>query len=270
MKKALIGFSIIIFIFLSTLFINSWIVDKKNEADVIVLEARILELETSLQKYRENYSDIFEIRDRYRSSIREILELLYDKEAPMSIGGIQEDVELNDEVIFLQLRQTISTMEDDQRMLRDVKNYLEARREFINSFPFIWPIQTNGVPRISSGYGFREDLFGEDRLGFHSGIDIPGNEGQPIIATADGVVRVVIYDDERLGDIVVLEHDFGFTTGYSHMEESYVYAGQRVQRGEVIGAMGSEGTHSTGPHLHYEIRKNNQPMDPLLLLSTNY
>lgn len=269
-NKVLLGFSIVIFIFISTLFINNWIIDKKNEADMIALKAEIEELEGYLVQYRENYSEVFEIRNRYRSSIREILQLLYAKEFPMSVGGIQEDVGTQDEIIFLQLRQTISTMEDDQEMLADVKQYLTARRGFIDSFPFIWPVETNGVPRVSSGYGFRDDLFDTGRLGFHAGIDIPGMEGEPIIATADGRVRAVIHNDERVGDIVVLEHDFGFTTGYSHMSTTTVLPGQLVSRGDIVGTMGSEGTHSTGPHLHYEIRKNNQPMDPLLLLATNY
>lgn len=270
MKNILIILSTIIFIFMSTLFINIWIIDKKNEADVIAMEARILELEANIEEYRKNYLDVLEIRDKYRSSIREIIELLYNKSVPMFAGGVQEEVVDGDEVIFLQLRQTVSTMQDDQRMLQDVKHYLEARRSFVNSFPFIWPVISNGVPRISSGYGFREDLFGQDRLGFHSGIDIPGKDGEPIIATADGRVRIVIPNDVALGNIVVIQHDFGFTTGYSHLKSATVVAGQHVKRGDVIGTMGSEGTHSTGPHLHYEIRKNNQPMDPLLLLSVNY
>ena len=126
------------------------------------------------------------------------------------------------------------------------------------------------MPKISSGYGFRDDLFGDGEVHFHSGIDVPGDLGDPIVATASGEVRNVILNDEEMGDIIVLKHKFGFTTGYSHLNAVYVKPGQIIERGEVIGAMGNKGTHSLGAHVHYEVRKNNQPIDPFDLLTTNY
>ena len=266
-----ITLSIIIFIFLSTLFINEWLIVKKNEMTLNRKDARITELEQKVDQYRREYVEVLKIRDQYRSSIKDILTLLYDRDVPMHIGGPETpSLEASDEVVFLQLRQTISTMHDDQRMLEEVKQYLTARRSFIESFPFIWPVDTEGVPKISSGYGFRDDLFGDGKVHFHSGIDVPGEIGEPVIATADGVVRATVHDDVMMGDIVVIEHKFGFTTGYSHLLEIHTRPGQEVKRGDVIGLMGDEGTHSQGAHVHYEIRKNNQPMDPLLLLGTNY
>lgn len=267
---SIIALSIIIFIFLLTLFINDWLIVKKNETERQKETAKIVELEQKVEKYKEQYKEVLEIRDQYRSSIKEILVLLYNRDVPMHIGGGEPaGLEDSDEIIFLQLRQTISTMQDDQRMLDDVKQYLTARKSFIDSFPFIWPVE-GGVPKISSGYGFREDLFGDGKVHFHSGIDIPGKTGDPIIATADGKVRMTIHNDGNLGNIIVLEHKFGFTTGYSHLKEMHVREGQRVERGDVIGLMGNEGLHSQGAHIHYEIRKNNQPIDPFTLLGTNY
>jgi murein DD-endopeptidase MepM/ murein hydrolase activator NlpD len=253
------------------LFVNEWIVVKRTQTERRAEQVRIQQLEQKIDQYKRQYIEVLEIRDQYRSSIKEILTLLYNREVPLQVGGGQTaSLEASDEIIFLQLRQTISSMRDDQRMLEDVKQYLEARQAFINSFPFIWPVETNGVPRITSGYGFREDLFGTGDVHFHQGIDIPGDEGDPIIATADGTVRAVIDDDELMGTIIVLEHKFNFTTGYSHLKEAYIVEGQKIERGDVIGAMGNEGLHSLGAHLHYEIRKNNQPIDPFLLLTTNY
>lgn len=275
MKKKFIAIiivlSIIIFIFLSTLFINEWLIVKKSEMARQKAEADITALEQKVERYRREYAEVLKIRDQYRSSIKEILTLLYNRDVPMHIGGPNTpDLEITDEVLFLQLNQTISTMYDDQRMLQDVKHYLVARQSFINSFPFIWPVDTRGVPRISSGYGFRDDLFGDGKVHFHSGIDIAGDDGEPVISTADGKVRATVYNHIELGNIIVIEHKFGFTTGYSHLSEIHVKPGQMVKRGDVIGLMGNTGTHSQGPHVHYEIRKNNQPMDPLLLLGTNY
>jgi murein DD-endopeptidase MepM/ murein hydrolase activator NlpD len=268
---SIIVLSIIIFIFLSTLFINEWLIVKKNETSSQKEHAEIIELERKVDRYKQQYIEVLEIRDKYRSSIKDILTLLYNRDIPMQIGGPKTPgIEASDEIILLQIRQTISTMQDDQRMLEDVKAYLTARKGFIDSFPFIWPVITNGVPRITSGYGFREDLFSDGKVHFHSGIDIPGKEGDSIIATADGKVRTIVRDHIELGNIIVLEHNFEFTTGYSHLKDVYVRIGQEVERGEIIGAMGNEGLYSQGAHVHYEIRKNDQPINPEILLTTNY
>lgn len=237
----------------------------------MVLEARITELENLVGEYRTEYEKVLDIKQEYRTSISQIFELLYNRSAPLQIGGTDElEIDESDRIILLQLRQTINTMRDDQRILDDVEEYLHARRTFIENFPFTWPVETNGVPRLSSSYGFRDDIFDNSILRFHRGIDIPGNEGDPILASASGVVRAIIRDDIELGNIVVLQHRFGFTTGYSHLKNIFVTEGQNVERGETIGSMGDEGTHSMGAHLHYEIRKNNNHIDPMLFLSVNY
>lgn len=270
-KQILTVSIIIIFVFVIILIINYWITDKKNQSNEIALEAEILRLEQIIENYRTEYDMVLEIKSEYRESISRIFELLYNRSAPLQIGGSDNTIiEESDRIVLLQLRQTIQTMEDDQRILDDVEKYLMARRTFIQNFPFTWPIETNGVPRISSGYGFREGVIDDGLLRFHRGIDIPGSNGDPIIASADGKVRTVILDDQNMGDIIVLEHRFGFTTGYSHLQETFVIEGQEVERGDIIGEMGDKGLHSFGAHIHYEIRKDNTPIDPMLFLSINY
>ena len=118
---------------------------------------------------------------------------------------------------------------------------------------------------LSSGFGSRNDPF-TGKPAFHSGIDFAGRKGTPITATAAGVVRYA-YEDSRLGKVVVINHDMEeldengqpytkkglYRTEYGHMDELKVKKGQRVERGQVIGTMGSTG-RSTGPHLHYSVR----------------
>lgn len=118
--------------------------------------------------------------------------------------------------------------------------------------PAIWPAR--GV--VSSPYGLRWN--GSD---FHPGIDIANDMGTPIIATADGVVRVAGWNDGGYGNMVDIDHGNGLMTRYGHAMQVAVTAGQHVRRGQIIAYMGSTG-FSTGPHVHYEVRINGQAVNP--------
>jgi len=113
--------------------------------------------------------------------------------------------------------------------------------------------------KINSGFGYRKDPI-NSRLAFHSGVDIDAYWGQPVILTADGIVRHAGWYKEY-GKTVIVEHKNGYETLYRHLSSLNVKEGQYVKSGDVIGFAGSTG-RSTGPHLHYEILKNNQKVDP--------
>lgn len=118
--------------------------------------------------------------------------------------------------------------------------------------PSIWPAR--GV--ISSPFGLRWG--GSD---FHPGMDIANDMGTPIYATADGVVSVAGWNSGGYGNMVDIDHGNGVMTRYGHASYVVVTAGQHVKRGQIIAYMGSTG-FSTGPHVHYEVRVNGQPVDP--------
>ena len=118
--------------------------------------------------------------------------------------------------------------------------------------PTGWP--TNGF--ISSGYGLRWN--GAE---FHQGIDIAAEMGTPIVATADGVVTIAGWNASGYGNMVDIDHGSGVSTRYGHASAVVVTVGQRVRRGQIIAYVGSTG-HSTGPHLHYEVRLSGQPVNP--------
>jgi murein DD-endopeptidase MepM/ murein hydrolase activator NlpD len=113
---------------------------------------------------------------------------------------------------------------------------------------------------VTSNYGYRYNPFGGRRSEFHSGIDFRGSIGDPIYSTADGVVLESSYKG-GYGNAVVIEHAYGLSTLYAHLSAVNVEPGQRVNVGDVIGFLGSTG-RSTGPHLHYEVRKNGNVLDP--------
>ena len=125
--------------------------------------------------------------------------------------------------------------------------------------PCIWPTPSAartvtsefGVIRSAGGRGSRR----------HQGIDIGAPKGWPVFATADGVVSRVDRDRRGYGRYVVLSHANGYSTLYAHLSKVRVKQGARVRAGETIGAIGRTG-RATGYHLHYEVRRNGQPVNP--------
>lgn len=116
---------------------------------------------------------------------------------------------------------------------------------------------------VSSGYGPRPDPFGGPPR-VHQGIDFSATSGTPILASADGVV-VIASDQSGYGNCTVIDHGNGLATLYGHQSRYNVEIGDKVTRGQVIGFVGSTG-HSTGPHLHWEVREFGQPVDPVPFL----
>jgi murein DD-endopeptidase MepM/ murein hydrolase activator NlpD len=147
---------------------------------------------------------------------------------------------------------SIEHFDEYQVLLATVK---EIRR-IQDATPAICPVEDG---RISSNFGYRESPF-KGTKEFHSGLDISGRKGTPVKATADGRVLHAGYNGD-LGKEVIIDHGFGIVTVYGHLNEIKTKAGQQVKRGTIIGAIGNTG-RSTGPHLHYEVRLNNQPINP--------
>lgn len=121
--------------------------------------------------------------------------------------------------------------------------------------PSIWPV----VGKVTSSFGEREDPFNGEGA-FHAGIDISAGFGEPIHAAADGTVEVASMGS-GYGREVVVDHGHGIKTVYGHMSGFAVTAGDEVRRGQVIGYVGMSG-RSTGPHVHYEVRIQNVPVNP--------
>ncbi|MGF1459842.1 MAG: peptidoglycan DD-metalloendopeptidase family protein [Leptolyngbyaceae cyanobacterium] len=126
------------------------------------------------------------------------------------------------------------------------------------ALPNVQPL--NGRLEVTSEFGLRRNPFGGFSYEMHSGIDFRGPVGTPIYATADGTVVTSQYAG-GYGKHVIIDHGYGYETLYAHLSELSVQAGDRVQRGERIGELGSTG-RSSGPHLHYEVHRSGQPVNP--------
>ena len=169
------------------------------------------------------------------------------------------------------LTTSLTSPEDTFGILRDLLQGLESRLNFVrhdverrealaNATPSIWP--THGG--LTGFFGGRSDPFTGEPA-YHQGIDISTEKGQPIFATADGVVDSAAYSGDY-GNLVVLKHAFGLATRFGHLSKFNVSPGQDVRRGDIIGYVGSTG-RSTGSHLHYEILVNDRLINPLQLLA---
>ncbi len=165
-----------------------------------------------------------------------------------------QDVESTDEVRIL-----LDTLELKEVELKNFIEDIEARLEYLETVPDLWP--ANG--RLTSKFGMRQNPFGRGK-DFHSGIDIANSRGTDIVASAKGIVIFSGYK-RGYGRTVIIDHENGYKTLYAHNSEILVSTGDRVEKGDLIAKMGSTG-RSTGSHLHFEIHKNDEPIDPLSIL----
>ena len=142
---------------------------------------------------------------------------------------------------------------------KHTKSILQA----IHNVPLGYPY----IGRLNSQYGYRTNPFGGSSHEFHSGIDFKGNIGDSVKATGDGVVEKADYHN-GYGKCVIIRHEHGYSSLYGHLSEVNVTVGQKVKSGDVIGLVGNTG-RSTGPHLHYEIRKIGTDINPNDYLNLN-
>ena len=139
---------------------------------------------------------------------------------------------------------------------QEIAWYFANKKGGLNSTPSIRPSNA----RISSGYGYRLDPLGKRTSKKHNGVDFAGKPDSPIFVTADGVVRHAGWVPS-FGQAILVDHGFGYSTLYAHTTGIQVKAGDVVKRGDKIATMGSSG-YSTGTHLHYEVWKDGQPVNP--------
>jgi murein DD-endopeptidase MepM/ murein hydrolase activator NlpD len=139
--------------------------------------------------------------------------------------------------------------------LHDLHALLLDQSVRLDSTPSVWPVRG----WVTSGFGVRTSPFTGSRK-FHEGIDIAARLGNPVYSTADGMV-LFAGAKSGYGKVVFVDHGYGVSTRYGHLSGIDVTAGQRIQRGEIVGRVGSTG-RSTGPHLHYEVLVAGVPVNP--------
>ena len=137
---------------------------------------------------------------------------------------------------------------------------IENKEQMLLSIPSIQPVSNKNLKRIASGFGYRVDPIYKIKK-FHSGLDFTAPQGTPVYATGTGTIEQADYSSGGYGNHIWINHGYGYRTHYAHLVKIKKSNGL-VQRGEVIGYVGSTGK-STGPHLHYEVERRGTKIDPI-------
>ena len=171
-----------------------------------------------------------------------------------SMGEKKQDEALKE--MHQELTQLKGAASKQEASLQMLIEYFEDKRSLYASTPSVWPVRG----WVTSPFGNRTSPF-SGILKFHEGMDIAAQTGTPVVAPADGVVIKAGFST-GYGNMVEISHGYGLKTIFGHNSRLNVKAGQRVKRGDVISYVGDTGS-STGPHLHYEVRSNGLPVNPV-------
>jgi murein DD-endopeptidase MepM/ murein hydrolase activator NlpD len=143
----------------------------------------------------------------------------------------------------------------------EINGFIKNKEQLLACTPAIQPVSNKDLKRIASGFGYRVDPVYKTTK-FHAGLDFAAPIGTPIYATANGTVETAGNTGNGYGNHVVIHNGYGYATLFGHMFKIKVRPGEKVKRGEIIGWVGNTGK-STGPHCHYEVHRNGEPVDPV-------
>ncbi len=160
-----------------------------------------------------------------------------------------------------ELEKTLIDINQTQAALKDIHSKWDQQIEWLSSLPTGVPVQ--GEFRITSGFGIRNDPF-TGALAMHEGLDFAANIGTPVVSSGPGTVLRSSWD-QSYGNVVEISHIEGFITRYAHLSKRSVSEGDKVNKGDELGQIGTTG-RSTGPHLHYEVFKKEHLINPMHVL----
>ena len=231
---------------------------QNQRSQIQFFSARIEDLEKQLSKLKD-----------FDRKIRIIANLEKGQEVAPSMGmGGPSPSDIRDKLkkekdgdgLVQQMRSDIERLQSEamsrEESLVELEKLLQVKKEMLVHTPSVWPI----MGWVTSGFGFRTNPF-TGLTQMHEGLDISNRIGTPIIAPANGIVSDV-GNDTALGKVVVIFHGFGMISRCGHLNKVFVKVGQRVKRGEKIAEVGMTGK-TTGPHVHYEIKLNGIPVNPM-------
>lgn len=182
---------------------------------------------------------------------------LFFKSAPLNVnqGELAKEAHKDYALLNIRLDQAIGQAKLQKQSGLELWEWLSKRQSLLQATPSILP--TKGW--ITSAFGYRISPYTQKPT-FHQGLDIAAMHGTPVRATGDGVVTYTGYD-AGYGKLISIDHGYDIVTRYGHNSQVFVVMGQKVKRGEVIASVGNTG-RTTGPHLHYEVRLNDMPVNP--------
>ena len=228
----------------------------KDDKSKLLAELERMESENEAlhKKFKEVEVALEEIKEKDQNVYRTI----YDMRVSENIDSVNSEI---DNYTAEDVEKLLDKIEAESKSLNEVIRSAGVKDANLSSMPVLKPVADKYVNRLASGYGTRfHPILKVNKM--HKGLDFAAFTGTPIYATGDGSVKVSEFNS-GYGNMVVLKHGNGYESLYAHMSRSKVRNGQKVKRGDVIGYVGSTGL-STGAHLHYEIHKNGEAVDPVM------
>tara|TARA_R110000868_G_scaffold289544_2_gene549750 strand:- start:2990 stop:3967 length:978 start_codon:yes stop_codon:yes gene_type:complete len=241
--------------------------------------------ELSLQREVRNFELQFELLDKKMQQIEYVLANIEDRDNNIyrlyfeanpipeeqrkaGFGGVNRYKSLegfnNSEMIMATTKRMDiiqKQMVIQSKSLDEITILAEEKEKLLAAIPAIQPINNEDLKRMASGYGWRSDPFTKARK-MHWGMDFSSPKGTPIYATGDGKVTRADSNSSGYGNHIRIDHGFGYVSLYAHLSKYNVTSGRTVKRGDLIGFVGSTG-RSEAPHLHYEIFKDDQRINPI-------
>jgi murein DD-endopeptidase MepM/ murein hydrolase activator NlpD len=241
--------------------------EKQMRQDLVTMQEKYVLLQKQIEHLGDNVTELEERDNNIYRSIFEASPLPDSIRVGKKYSSIDWDQykfrntdELIDEVDkeIAALKHRIGLQKSSYDTLQKM---VESKEKMLASIPAIQPVSNKTLDHVASGFGYRIDpIYKTPKM--HTGLDFAAAMGTPIYATADGVVADASFDDGGYGNHVIVNHGYGYETLYGHMVRMKARRGERVKRGQVLGWVGSTGK-STGPHLHYEVIRNKQKINPV-------
>lgn len=277
-KISSLSLNILIFLFISSFILTGFLTLSYVKMHMESQRLSYLERETTLNEKRiEEFEEVFTTLTARLDQLKDMNEKLKDVANISGYGGgyemfgiggplpeDREKTDTNDGLYYERINKDIERLRKESelqgRSMQELYSFLEGQKNRLDSTPSILP--TRGIYNVR-GFGFRKDPI-TGKLRMHNGVDIINKTGTPIFAPATGVISFTGIRS-GYGKYIIVDHGYGVTTGYGHLHSILVEEGQRVKRGDKIALMGNTG-RSIGSHLHYEVRINDVPINPLLFV----
>jgi murein DD-endopeptidase MepM/ murein hydrolase activator NlpD len=226
---------------------------------------------TVLNKKLDLMDDVLEAIENRDNNIYRIyfnINPISEEERKAGFGGVNRYKDLqgfnNTELIENTTRRVDVLTKElviQSKSLDEIVALAKQKEKLLAAIPAIQPVKNEDLKQMASGFGYRSDPFTKIRK-FHYGMDFTARTGTPIYATGDGLVNKADASLSGYGNHIQIQHGYGYKTLYAHLSKFKCRPGQRVKRGDIIGYVGSTG-RSQAPHLHYEVFKNGERVNPL-------
>ena len=255
---------IIVSVVILSVIISRYITDSYDDILDRKTKAAEFEIKQLQRDLRELDASLLDLREKDENIYRAIYGVAPPKVNETDQNDYQELLKLTHGEALQKLKKRISELKalstSQEKSYQQLTKLISQRSDLVNSIPAIMPVANKDLKRMASGFGYRLDPF-YHTFTFHGGMDFTAETGTEVYATGDGRVVKRKTDAWGYGNHLIVNHGHGYTTVYAHLSRFAVANGTKVKRGQLIGYVGSTG-RSTGPHLHYEVRRNNNPLNP--------